>query len=263
MLLRATADLLRVVTTIGGASLECHVSAIETDNATPPVVQDLVRVNTAAIATATTTTILDCTTSGRRRRPITVTIRNDHASVTETAEVIHSDGTTVETIMKATLLPGESLYYDGSRWFHYDTNAAVYPSTGNAASQSDQETGTSTSKYVSPGVQQYHPSAAKFWVKAGVAADIAASYNITSLTDTGTGIVGITIAADFSSSAYCAVCAVEASATTWAVANTREVHIRNATLAAGTLSLDCVDNTGTTSLVKDPSSWHCVGFGDL
>lgn len=38
MLLRATADLLRVITSVGGAAIKCHVSSVEVDNATPPVV---------------------------------------------------------------------------------------------------------------------------------------------------------------------------------------------------------------------------------
>jgi hypothetical protein len=130
MLLRATADVLRVVTGNGGASILAHVSAVETDASTPPVVQDLVRVNTAAITTATTTTILDCTTTNRRRRLLTCALRNDHATATEYVKVQHYDGTTAETIIAATLLPGESLIMTASgQWVHYDANGAIYGAT--------------------------------------------------------------------------------------------------------------------------------------
>jgi hypothetical protein len=41
----------------------------------------------------------------------------------------------------------------------------VGTSFSNAAAQADQETATATGKLVTPAVQQFHPSAAKFWIK--------------------------------------------------------------------------------------------------
>lgn len=264
MLLRATGDLLRVATTNGGASIKCHVSAIETDNATPPVVTDLVRVNTAAITTATTTTILDCATTNRRRRVMYASIRNDNASATEIVEVLHSDGTTVETIIKCTLLAGESLIYSGAGvWLHYDTNGALYPSVGNLATQAEQEAGTATDKYVSPGRQHFNPSAAKFWGKFGVTGNTIVGYNVDSPTDNGTGDITVNVTTDFSSANWCGMVTVEMTATTYAVANTREAHIRFGGQAAGTLRCDCIDNTATTNLIKDPTAWHVSSLGDL
>lgn len=58
------------------------------------------------------------------------------------------------------------------------------------ATQAEQETGTSTTTAVSPGRQQYHPSAAKAWANvsySGGTPSASGSYNISSLTDTGTG----------------------------------------------------------------------------
>jgi hypothetical protein len=72
------------------------------------------------------------------------------------------------------------------------------------AAQSDQETGTSILAPVTPGRQQYHPSAAKAWVgftTVGTTA-ILASYNVTSLTDNGTGDTTITYTVAFSSVNY-------------------------------------------------------------
>jgi hypothetical protein len=108
----------------------------------------------------------------------------------------------------------------------------------------------------------WHPGAAKFWVKAGVSGNVLASWNVTSLTDNGTGDITVTIATDFSSVDYCAQVAVEMTATTYAVANTRECHVRFGGQASGTLRCDCTDNTATTSLVKDPTAWHIAGLGD-
>jgi hypothetical protein len=80
----------------------------------------------------------------------------------------------------------------------------LVPAVTAAAAQSDQETATSTTTFVSPGRQQYHPSAAKAWVKFTTVTSTAilASYNITSIADNGTGDTTITIATDFSSAHY-------------------------------------------------------------
>lgn len=64
------------------------------------------------------------------------------------------------------------------------------PASISAATQSEQETGSSTAAYVSPGRQQFHPSAAKAWVRhndnSGTP-QILASYNVSSITDNGLG----------------------------------------------------------------------------
>lgn len=73
------------------------------------------------------------------------------------------------------------------------TNATTDTITfaGNVAVQSDQETGTSNILFVTPGVQKFHPSAMKAFTRfnytAGVPTMIGDSYNVSSLTDTGTG----------------------------------------------------------------------------
>lgn len=97
-----------------------------------------------------------------------------------------------------------------------------------AASQSDQETATSTTTYVSPGRQQYHPSAAKGWVYALSDGTGNASYNVSSITDSATGVAQINWSTLFSSANYapqvsvfavstqltCRVSVVSAAATT-------------------------------------------------
>jgi hypothetical protein len=77
-------------------------------------------------------------------------------------------------------------------------------SSGTAASQAEQETGTEAAKYVAPLTQQFHPSACKCWIKftSVTTTAITTSYNVTSVTDNGTGDTTITIATDFSSANY-------------------------------------------------------------
>lgn len=126
------------------------------------------------------------------------------------------------------------------------------------AVQADQETATSAVKAINPSVQQFHPSAAKFWVHVinGTATPtIAGSYNVTSITDTGVGILDTTIATDFSSAnwnssavnsragsnLYRASCEIESGKT------------------AGTLQMLCTNPGGT---ISDPGDWNISGFGD-
>ena len=73
-------------------------------------------------------------------------------------------------------------------------------SSVSAAAQAEQETGTSTNVYVSPGRQQYHTSASKGWIVFNGTGTVAigASYNVTSITDNVTGNYTVTWATDFS-----------------------------------------------------------------
>jgi hypothetical protein len=72
------------------------------------------------------------------------------------------------------------------------------------ATQAEQETGTSIVQVVTPGRQQYHPSASKVWVRytSITTTAILASYNVSSLTDGGAGITQINYTVAFSSANY-------------------------------------------------------------
>lgn len=217
----------------------------------------------ASITTAATTDIVAAPAASTVRNVKHLSIFNRSGSVSNLCTVDQTDGTNTCAQAQVTLLAGERLVFDEcGQWTHYDSNGGVYPAIGNSAIQADMEAGTATDKYVTPQSFNWHPGACKAWVKAGVTGNILASWNITSLTDTGTGVLGITIATDFSSVNYTVNVSVEATATTWAEANGRECHIRSATLAVGTVSVDCVDHTAATLLVKDPTTWHVVMFGD-
>lgn len=122
------------------------------------------------------------------------------------------------------------------------------------ATQSNQETGTSTTTAVSPGRQQYHPSAAKGFCKADVAGNILASYNVTSITDSGTGEVTVTWNVDFSSAEYVAVMSFEAST---ALAQ----RIKSGSQLAGSTIFQTY-TVGASPALTDPSYYAVAVFGD-
>lgn len=94
------------------------------------------------------------------------------------------------------------VYCNGTDTADGYSDLAAVPS---AATQSDQETATSTATFVSPGRQQFHPSAVKGWCKADFAGNAAGAYNVSSVSDLGVGVIGVNWNTDFSSTAYAAV----------------------------------------------------------
>lgn len=135
--------------------------------------------------------------------------------------------------------------------------AATDSATGvvEIAVQSEMEAGSSTTLAVTPGRQHYHPSAAKCWgvvtVSAGVPT-LNASYNVNSITDSGVGILDVTVENDFSSVNY-PITATIKSASATLVANYD-------TVAVGSFRITCRDKTDTLS---DPAGYSFVAFGDL
>lgn len=263
LILRATADILQVITG-SAAAVEVHVSAMEADNATPPVVQDIVRVNTASITTATTTTVLDCTTANRRRNVKHVNAYNNHASQSCLTTVQHSDGTTVEILAEVTLLAGESLVFtQGGVWIHYDANGGVYPSIGSAASQAEMEAGTATDRYVTPQGVNWHPGVAKCWGKAvGAGTSLTVNWNVSSLTDTGTGRLGVNIGTDFSTANYAIDALLERSVTALTATGVEDHQIRNASPAVGSFEIESYDHTAILFAAQDPANYFWACFGD-
>lgn len=134
------------------------------------------------------------------------------------------------------------------------------------ATQSDQETASSTTAMVTPGRQQYHPSAAKAWFKSTgtTSQTLQANYNITSLSDDGVGLVGVTIATDFSGAQYAIVAALQIRASnapavasvTGATSDIPTAGAFQLTLNNGSGTASDLSSTGTTAGV------HCVAFGD-
>lgn len=82
---------------------------------------------------------------------------------------------------------------------------------------------------------------------------IIASFNITSLGDTGTGVQTVTIATDFASAAYCVN--VTSGDTSTTSVKSATVHSK----AAGSYVMNSVVEAGSGS---DPSTdWNSVAFG--
>lgn len=218
----------------------------------------------ASITTATTTTtIAGAASTERSIRKISY--YNNHASQAVTCTVQEIDGTHTVTHSKVVLAAGETLSMDAAGvWTHYDANMGPYVGVGPIATQAEMEAATSTTVVVTPGRQHYHPSACKCWGKAnGAGTSLVVNYNVTSITDTGTGRLTVTIATDFSSADYAAVTSLERVATTLTVATVDNGgNFRNAAMAAGSFEIENYDDTATTHVAQDPSSYFWCAFGD-
>jgi len=124
------------------------------------------------------------------------------------------------------------------------------------AVQSEMEAGSDNTRAVSPAVQQYHPSASKAWFysadMSAATISIDKSYNITSVTDNGTGDYTITIATDFSSTAF----AVVATASTTAGA---PLIVGSVIVDASNVRIRVTDHAGSAT---DANVLSVIMFGD-
>jgi len=156
------------------------------------------------------------------------------------AVVLDPDSTeTIDGATTLTLNPDDGffIYCTGTAFLTIGRNAS--------ATQAQQESATVTNAYVSPGRQQYHPSAAKAWVNfngTGIVA-IRASYNITSVADLLTGLYQPAFTTAMSSSDY----AIAASGNGVAV-NSGDGAYQGPSiysLATTSFALSCGSNTAT------------------
>jgi hypothetical protein len=125
------------------------------------------------------------------------------------------------------------------------------------ASQATMETGTSTTEVVCPGRQHNHASASKCWAKvtySGGTPSAVASYNVSSLTDTGVGQCTVNIGTDFSSANYAAVASVN---------GTTADLCRISSMVAGSYLVTVVneDLVGFAETATD-ESFSTMAFGD-
>lgn len=132
-----------------------------------------------------------------------------------------------------------------------------------AASQAQQEAGTSTIAGTTPGRQQYHPSACKFWVvfTGSGTPTIQVSYNMTSITDNGTGDYTLNIDIDFSGAEWNLNWGLQAANGGGGGGNAATVEIAQlaSPMAAGSVRIRVGNNAGT---LFDPYKIHIGGFGD-
>ena len=125
------------------------------------------------------------------------------------------------------------------------------------ATQAQMETATSLVTIVTPGRTQYHPGVAKAWVTANVTGGIVVSYNVTSVTDTGTGLLTITWATDFSTADYTVVGTSQSAEN-----GLRVIGISNATPPTAGAVLMVASDIDNSAVRADPTLWHVVAFGD-
>jgi hypothetical protein len=179
-------------------------------------------------------------------------------------------GSTTVTAGTATVNTAGSLIvpqYDAGILYFVSASSAIfydYVQTSSsglaAASQAEMEAASSNTVAATPANAQYHPSAAKFWIKfngTGTPA-INASYNFTSITDSGTGYYELYIATDFSSGNYCVV----ASSTKLSGASGDTTIMMASPVgaySAGNFGLITSNLAGTLS---DSEANFVVGYGD-
>lgn len=135
-------------------------------------------------------------------------------------------------------------------------------SRGAIATQAQMETGTAIEASVAVGRQHFHPAHPKFFAYVTVSAGtptLARSHNVTSITDTGTGQLTVTIATDFSGTDWAPFVSHQRHAT--AASNSISM-VQNAGQAAGTILALCEDETANPAPI-DPAAWSIFGLGDL
>lgn len=129
------------------------------------------------------------------------------------------------------------------------------------ANQTVMEALSDFAAYVNPVNMHHHPGHPKCWGEFnGNSTTILASYNITSIADTATGIMTVTIANDFSSANWACVVSRAEDDITLVYSSTYNAK------TAGVVALNSAVEAGSGS---DPSSssgnasWSFAGFGDL
>ena len=128
-----------------------------------------------------------------------------------------------------------------------------------AATQAQQETGTSITVAVTPGTQVFHNSACKGWGKININGTAAGQSNISSVDDTGPGTATVNWAEDFADTTYCAVatCVFDPAGST---ATTLTAQIYNTAYAAGTTRIG--SQRASDGAGVDPSFYTIAAFGD-
>jgi hypothetical protein len=265
MYLKGTSDVLRLNVATAGSDIEATISWADALDGSPPVVSSFGREVFASITASGNTTLLTGVAS-HTLKPKRISVFNNHATVASRVYLDVTDGT--DTVIVAgsdvNLLAGESLLMtEAGTFIHYDSNGAEYPATGNAASQAEMEAATATDRFVTPQGVNWHPGVAKCWGKAvGAGTSLTVNWNITSVTDTGTGRLGVNIGTDFSSANYAILASLERSVTALTATGVEDHAIRNASPTAGVFEIESYDQTATTFVAQDPANYFWACFGD-
>lgn len=149
ILLTSTSDKIQVITGSAG-KVDVHASYVDLASGTVSAG----RLNTS-ITTAATTDVVAAPAASTTRNVKALLVGNNHASVTNTVSIQHTDGTTVIVIEQVTLAPGERLSYQegiGIRYFDSSGREKV-------ASNSLPAANANTSDVVANAADTYLPGA--------------------------------------------------------------------------------------------------------
>ena len=265
--LSSTTDKVQLVTTtIGAFSLDVHASYVDITLADGT--QTPGRQNTN-ITSATTTDVVSSPSAGIVRNIKYLSAVNSGTTGGTVAAYYNAAGTTYA--LSPTAIPiatAELVVFREGTPYHTDSNLGVYGAGQTFAAQADMETPTSTALVVSPKMVGYHPGVAKgvAFVTGGASPVINTppTFNIT-ITNTGTGRLTLTFTTAFSSStSYVVLTMVEIVSTTLtASTNCMQSYMRfGGQTSASTCEIDCCDRAATTNVVRNPSAYHIVAFGD-
>ena len=194
-----------------------------------------------------------------------INVYNDD-TVAATVWIVFNNNATLRRLCAVTLQPGQTLTWSAEQgWKVLGALAASDTAAGiiEIAVQAEMEAGTDVLRAVTPGRLHFHPAACKCWGMAAGAGTLTTSYNTTSITDTGTGRLGVTIATDFSSANYAIMAQIQRGVTALTVADVEQCAIRNVSQTAGVFEIESYDHTATTLVADDPAQYYWDCYGDF
>jgi len=126
ILLTSTSDKIQVIT---GSATTVQVHSSWVDNAAGTITPG--RTNTPTISGAATTDVVASPAASTQRNVKFLSVRNDHASLSNLITIQHTDGTNIEKLWSGTLLAQEEVCFtEAAAWQYLDANGALKPSTG-------------------------------------------------------------------------------------------------------------------------------------
>jgi hypothetical protein len=130
------------------------------------------------------------------------------------------------------------------------------------ATKGEQETGTSTTKGVTPGNQQEHLSASKMWVSwTGGSTTINASFNVTSIANTATGDADGTLTTNFGG-AWCSLVKTVDATDGWDAQECENAGFNaQAVSTFGVLCSVITDGNTAACSLTNPDNWFVHGYG--
>ena len=124
------------------------------------------------------------------------------------------------------------------------------------ANQAALEAQTNEDTYAPPDLMHHHPGMVKAWCKWDIAATVNASHNVSSVTDSATGLWTINWNTDFSSVNYAVACS-------WRDDNDKvEFQCSGGSSAAGTYEFKLVNGGGSFVDAAAADDMHVIALGD-